>query len=677
MFIIFFSAWSMSESNHEKEQAIINRHVDQNMQAIQMRIKSYEHVLMSSAGLFNASVYVDKDEWKDFVNSLNIHKNYPGVCGFGFIERVTPDKLAEFISSEETVYNKSVQIQSLEAPIEGDKYIIKYIEPIERNEKTRWLEIGSNPLRRDAAERAMLLGNIQITEIIELVQDRQKKPSFLMLYPLYKTKSIPVTVSERRSQLYGWAYAPFVGEEIMAGIEDPSDYKLKFNIYDNEIASHKMIYGGIDSKNLEFEKAIKREVKIGELRWIFVWNSTGKISASDLEVTSVIVLGVFSSMGLLILMLLLTRQSEKAIESMEDALNAKSDFLSVMSHEIRTPLHGVIGMSELLKTEMTEEIHKEKIDLIYQSGQALLSLVNDILDFSKIEKGKIIIEALPFQPSKSIEEAIQLFKKQIDIKQLDVSLNSHSCNEFILSDSLRFRQIMLNLLSNAIKFTEHGYIKVNVKIEYKKLWVEIQDSGIGMSKEVIAKVFQPFTQADQTISRRFGGSGLGMSIVIGLIKAMKGDVVIDSQENCGTSVSFSIPVELCDRPAATESIQMESLGFNVLLVEDNLINQKLASKILTKMNCNYSIANNGHEAIEQYLKGGFEVILMDCSMPVMDGYEATVKLRAMGCKLPIIAFSANVGEDAVEKCRKSGMDDYLIKPVKSEDVYKKLKQYLS
>ena len=685
MLITFFSAFFVKESEQEKELAIINRHIDQGMQIAQMRIKSYQDILMASAGLFNASKYVDKDEWKAFIDSLNIDKNYPGVSGISFVERVNQDKIAEFISREEKAYDKTVHIHSLDLPSEEVKYIVKYIEPIERNEKARWLDIRSNLIRRNAAEEAMLSGSLQITHIIQLVQDNKKKPGFIMFYPLYKTKSIPKTIKERRSQLYGWSATVFVGEKIMSGIKVNPEYNLKFNIYDNEVNAKNIIYDGINSLDLEAKNLIKRKIKIGKITWVFVWSSSRGLYKNNFRMIYLLVLGLLSSLGLLVLMVFFTKQSEKAIDSMDVALNAKNDFLSVMSHEIRTPLHGIIGMSEILKNEMVNDAYKEEINLIYQSGRDLLLLVNDVLDFTKIEKGKVVIEETPIQPSKIILEVIQVFKKNSDDKKLELSLNSDAVNYFVLSDELRLRQIMLNVISNAIKFTEHGFVKVNIKIEEEILSIEVQDSGIGMPEQVISNIFEPFTQADETISRKFGGTGLGMSIVLGLVKAMKGELFVDSEVNKGTKISLSIPVKVCDKPIEVldksvdgKSHQTYDLGINILLVEDNLINQKLASKILKKMNCKYSIANNGKEALEHYShNNNYELILMDCSMPIMDGHEATKKLRLLGCKLPIIAFTANVGKEMKEKCLESGMDDYLKKPVELVEIYNTIKKYIS
>ena len=379
----------------------------------------------------------------------------------------------------------------------------------------------------------------------------------------------------------------------------------------------------------------------------------------------------------------------------EAASIAKSNFLATMSHEIRTPMNGVLGMAQVLAaTSLTEE-QQLYVNTILDSGHSLLTVINDVLDFSKIEAGKMILENHRFSLQKVIDDVKNLFMNKANEKGIELSTNiDKDCPNELKGDSLRIKQILQNLVSNAIKFTERG--SVTIKISGSKicedsasLMVYVIDSGLGIAPEGQAKLFTDFTQIDSSTTRKFGGTGLGLAICKQLITLMKGEIGVKSEAGKGATFWFtvnldidkSIPNKEDTIPKAT-IMEQPNLNGKILLVEDNSVNQIVAKTILEKFGLTLVIANNGQEAIQQVVQSNFDLILMDCQMPVLDGFDATIRIRQIELKnnsttrLPIIALTANVHDKDKERCLAVGMDAYLSKPIVKNELYLMLQQYL-
>lgn len=373
----------------------------------------------------------------------------------------------------------------------------------------------------------------------------------------------------------------------------------------------------------------------------------------------------------------------KAKKSAESANSAKSQFLANMSHEIRTPMNGIMGMTEvLLKSGLTDRQHHFAAT-IKNSTDSLLSIINDILDFSKIEAGRLTLEAAPFCLPDTLNELIEVFTEQAEWKEITLKTEIDPDVPYsVIGDTVRLRQVLTNLVSNALKFTEHGQITIkaqNVELTTEQVVIrfEVTDTGIGIRPEALPLIFDRFAQADGSTTRRFGGTGLGLSIVQQLTELMGGSTGVESTFGTGSTFWFTTRLELFNgelpelsyKLIEDNTVQKTRISARVLVVEDTAVNREVCTELLHHLGHSATVANNGAEALELLFKESFDAVLMDCQMPVMDGYEATRKYRQWESKqgrkrLSIIALTGNALEPDKQLCLDAGMDDYLKKPFK-------------
>lgn len=381
------------------------------------------------------------------------------------------------------------------------------------------------------------------------------------------------------------------------------------------------------------------------------------------------------------------RHSQHAAES---ANAAKSDFLANMSHEIRTPLNGVIGMSQLLLSGPITEASRPDLEIVKDSAQSLLTVLNDILDFSKMEAGQLEIVSEPFDLQHLLQRSVNLFLSPATAKGLALELSyPPGLHPHYLGDPNRIQQIMLNLLSNAMKFTPAGCIILRADLQstnesLANLRLSVMDSGIGIDKATRARLFEKFVQADASTTRLFGGTGLGLAISRHLALLMGGDVSVESEPGRGSTFSLCLPLTIHQPsatllPKASKAAPAPSFHGHILLVEDNAVNQKLMLRSLQRLNLTVSLAVDGQQAVEFVTQNTYDLILMDCQMPRLDGYQATRQIRQLPgptTRTPIIALTANAFAEDQSRCLAAGMDGYLSKPVDLSQLHNILATYL-
>ena len=395
-----------------------------------------------------------------------------------------------------------------------------------------------------------------------------------------------------------------------------------------------------------------------------------------------------------------------AKEEAERASRSKTDFVSRMSHELRTPMNAILGFAQLLESETLKPEHRDYVGEINRAGSHLLELINKVLDLAKIEAGQLTIEQIPFNLRLTLNEVAALVSERAKGKGLDLRFSvAPDLPARFLGDPTRLRQVLINLIGNAEKFTQQGSIDIRIEpvMDATQIQFSVRDSGIGMDADTLTRLFQPFAQADESTTRKFGGTGLGLKISQDLVHAMGGEIRVESEPGKGSRFWFNLPVKpvpesegtpaeaatplpemagnVVETPTAVAMKTETALHGHLLLVEDNRINQVVASRMLDKLGLSHDIANHGGEALVKLAEGNYDLILMDMEMPGMDGPEASMRIRAReaetgASRIPIIAMTANAMHEDRERCLASGMDDHLPKPVEMNKLDELLRIWL-
>ena len=369
----------------------------------------------------------------------------------------------------------------------------------------------------------------------------------------------------------------------------------------------------------------------------------------------------------------------------------KENFMANMSHEIRTPMNAILGFTNLLQKEPLNEKSQEFVNSIQNSGENLMTIINDVLDFSKIEAGMMRIESNSFSLRGLLHSVETMFASRIQPKNLRLTVDvEKSIPDVLKGDAVRLTQIMVNLVNNSVKFTNTGSIDIRVTAGKEKedaieISFSVKDTGIGIPPNKMDTIFERFQQADEDTTRKYGGTGLGLSIVKQLVELQNGTISVSSAQNKGTEFVFTIPyiiaVDIKERDKLkfmpADEIQLNKNNIKILVAEDNAMNQSLMNHLLTDWKLDFHIVNNGKEAIEALQEKKYSLVLMDIQMPQMDGYTATMKIRnELNNPIPIIAMTAHAMAGEREKCLSYGMNEYISKPIRENDLFKIINNFL-
>ena len=433
---------------------------------------------------------------------------------------------------------------------------------------------------------------------------------------------------------------------------------------------------------------IRQDEVIGAMALDNAGSGSRPIKAHQLEMATTIA----SQVALVAENASLQDETRRSLAEAQAANRAKSEFLANVSHEIRTPLNGVLGMSELLLTSEIPADFREPLAVIKASADTLRGLIDNILDLSKIEAGQLTLERLDFDPTETVGQVVRLLLPSARANGIELRLDiAAGARGRLFGDAARLRQILLNLVGNGIKFTAQGSVSLRVEPAGEAagtasaLRFTIEDTGIGIPHEDRERLFEPFTQADSSIPRRYGGTGLGLAITRRLIELMGGTIDLESTPGKGSAFRIVLPFEGSREPAGAapaagprEPLETLRARYLILLADDNEINRMVAERQLEVLGYRCLAVDDGQKAVDAFSQGRFDAVLMDCRMPVMDGYEATRHLRRhpQGHDLPIIAVTASALKEDVELCLAAGMSDYLSKPFQLSDLAAVLDRWL-
>lgn len=680
------------------------------------RIRDYQVGIDFGRSFYESSSFVSRDEWRTYYNEKRLDQYFPGVLGFGFVEYVKPEHLDEYLEAVRSdgapEYKVHVHPGFEENEHKPPYYLMKYLEPASRNQIAWGLNVAARPENREVYDQSRDSGKMCVSEPMKLLQAGRQEWGLVFALPVYQQGMKIENVEQRRSALIGWVVSSLSLDQFFKGEWRREWDDFQFQLYshsDNQDAESVLIYeSSIGSTQHNERTTTHVPLQIENLSLVLSVRDMRKENPwlSSKSSVAVLITGFFLTSLLTMITWSITRTKAKAIRiastmtssirqsehrqrllatQAEIANKTKSEFLANMSHEIRTPMTAILGYSELLEDNISDQTNEgciEAIAAIQRSGKHLMLIINDVLDLSKVESGKLEVqceECQILEPIKDVYHSLLISARQ---KGLDLSVHFESAiPATIQTDAYRVKQILINLVGNAIKFTDEGSIRLVMSQRDNQLLFAVEDTGSGISDSEIESLFNPFEQLDNTVSRRHEGTGLGLTISRRLAHLLGGDIEVKSTLGAGSVFTLVLPAVCPEGTSFVDSLPsihelsgndfgQELLSGKVLLAEDGADNRRLIVRVLNKFGLHVDIVENGQEAVSALTKqNSYDLVLMDMQMPIVDGYRATKTLRQLGITIPIVALTAHAMDGAKEDCLAAGCDDYAAKPIERNELY--------